>query len=303
MLHHNTPLLESLPLSERAGRRVFLKMDAMQPSGSFKIRGIGHACEQYRARGAQRFLASSGGNAGLAVAYAGRKLGVPVEIVVPETTKLGARRAILAEGATLHIHGTSWNDAHVYAQAMMRPDDRYIHPFEDPLLWDGHSTLIDEVVAAGVRPDAVVLSVGGGGLLCGIVAGLQRHGLHDTVVYAVEPEGANSFAQALAAGKVVEIQHLTSLAVSLGARRVTPRALEVAAQHPVRSIITTDAAAMTAIHRFLRDHRVLVELGCSAALAPIYDQTIPFGDAQTVLAIVCGGMNTSIYLDHLEEAW
>ena len=221
MLHLDTPLLESLPLGELAGRRIYLKMDALQPTGSFKIRGIGYACEYYRAGGAQRFLASSGGNAGLAVAYAGRKLGVPVEIVVPEATKPGARRAILNEGAVLHVHGASWNEAHAFALGMLRPEDRYIHPFDDALLWEGHATLVDEVVAAGVKPDAVVLSVGGGGLLCGVVAGLQRHGLHHATVYAVEPDGADSYAQALLAGKPVEIPRSTTLAVSLSARKVT----------------------------------------------------------------------------------
>ena len=80
-LHHHTPFLISTGLSALAGRRIGLKLDALQPSGSFKLRGVGHACETYRARGAQRFLSSSGGNAGLAVAYAARALGVPAVIV------------------------------------------------------------------------------------------------------------------------------------------------------------------------------------------------------------------------------
>jgi len=278
-------------------------MEALQPSGSFKIRGIGFACEYYRANGAQRFLASSGGNAGLAVAYAGRKLGVPVEIVVPEATKEDARQAIIHEGARLHVYGASWNEAHAHALSMLTPEDRYIHPFDDPLLWEGHASLIDEVLAAGVIPDAVVLSVGGGGLLCGIAAGLERHQLNDTAIYAVEPEGADSFAQALRAGSAVTIERSNTLAVSLGARKVTEQAVEVAKHHPVHSILVSDAAAIQATHHFLRDHRMLVELGCSAALAPIYEGMLDFGTAQNILVVVCGGMNTSLYLDQLKEAW
>ncbi|ANA15325.1 pyridoxal-5'-phosphate-dependent protein beta subunit (plasmid) [Acetobacter pasteurianus NBRC 101655] len=86
-----TPLLESLPLEQLNGTQVWMKMEAAQPSGSFKIRGIGHACEYHYGKGARRFISSSGGNAGLAVAYAGRKLGVPVVVVVPETTSERAR--------------------------------------------------------------------------------------------------------------------------------------------------------------------------------------------------------------------
>ena len=90
-LHIETPLFESRPLSIQAGRSVWLKFDALQPPGSFKIRGIGHACQEYVRRGAKRLISSSGGNAGIAVAYAGRHLSVPVLIVVPETTSELAR--------------------------------------------------------------------------------------------------------------------------------------------------------------------------------------------------------------------
>ena len=86
VLHIETNLLQSRPLSMKAGRSVWLKLEALQPPGSFKIRGVGHACEIYVARGAKKLVSSSGGNAGLAVAYAGRLLGVPVTVVVPETT-------------------------------------------------------------------------------------------------------------------------------------------------------------------------------------------------------------------------
>ncbi|MFM6990478.1 MAG: pyridoxal-phosphate dependent enzyme, partial [Rhodoferax sp.] len=74
-LHIATPLIESRALSSLAGKPVWLKLDALQPPGSFKIRGVGLACQTYLQRGAQRFISSSGGNAGIAVAYAGRKLG------------------------------------------------------------------------------------------------------------------------------------------------------------------------------------------------------------------------------------
>jgi L-serine/L-threonine ammonia-lyase len=303
MLHLHTPLIESLPLSELSGGRIFLKMEALQPSGSFKLRGIGYACEKYRAEGATRFLASSGGNAGIAVAYAGRKLGVPVEIVVPQATKADARRAIVREGAKLHVQGATWNEAHAYALSLLTPQDRYIHPFDDPLLWEGHASLIDEVVADGLRPDAVVLSVGGGGLLCGVVAGLRRHGLGACTVYGIEPEGADSFAQALQAGKAITIERVDTLAVSLGARKVTQQAVECAKSQPVQSLLVNDEAAIRAVHHFLRDHRMLVELGCSVALAPIYEKKLKFERDQNVLVIICGGMNTSLYLDYLTESW
>src|SRR3970282_2783441 len=94
---------------------------------------------------------------------------------------------------------------------------------DDPLIWQGHSTRIDEVVRSGVKPEAVVLSVGGGGLLCGVVEGLCRNGWADVPVIAVETEGADSFARSVRSGRRVELAAITSIATSLGASRVCAR--------------------------------------------------------------------------------
>jgi len=120
-LHIETPLLESRALSVSAGRPVWIKLDALQPPGSFKIRGIGHACETYLNRGAGRFVSSSGGNAGLAVAYAGRQLGVPVTVVVPETTSDKAKALLRLEKAEVRVEGASWQEANAFAQSLIGP--------------------------------------------------------------------------------------------------------------------------------------------------------------------------------------
>lgn len=159
-LHIPTPLIESRPLSLAAGRNIWLKLDALQPCGSFKLRGVGHACEVHYARGARHLVSSSGGNAGLAVAYAGRKLGVPVTVVVPETTTERAKELLRLENAKVLVHGSSWQEANELALTLVGAGDAFIHPFDDPLLWAGHASLVDEVVATGFKPDAVVLSVG-----------------------------------------------------------------------------------------------------------------------------------------------
>ncbi len=162
-LHIETPLFESRALSLRAGRAVWLKVEALQPPGSFKIRGIGYACQEYARGGAKRFISSSGGNAGIAVAYAGRHLSVPVVVVVPQTTTERAKDLIRQEGAEVMVHGASWREANALAMSMVTDADAFLHPFDNPLIWHGHSSLVDEVVLSGLRPEAVVLSVGGGG--------------------------------------------------------------------------------------------------------------------------------------------
>jgi L-serine/L-threonine ammonia-lyase len=293
-LHIETPLVESSALSLCSGRTVLLKLEAMQPPGSFKIRGIGLACREYLRRGARRFISSSGGNAGIAVAYAGRRLSVPVVVVVPETTSEKARALILQESAEVIVHGTSWQEANAFALSLVEKSDAFLHPFDDPLIWRGHASLIDEVATSGVKPGAVVLSVGGGGLLCGVLEGLHRNGWTDVPVIAVETQGADSFAQSVRAGYRVELPAISSIATTLGARKVCEQAFNWSKKHPIRSVVVSDRAAVAACERFLADHRLLVEPACGASLATIYDGLAELDTCKSVLVIVCGGSTTTI---------
>jgi L-serine/L-threonine ammonia-lyase len=293
-LHIETPLFESRALGGGAKRTVWLKLEAMQPPGSFKIRGIGAACQEYGRRGARRFISSSGGNAGIAVAYAGRHLSVPVVVVVPETTTERARALIKQEGAELIVHGTSWHEANSLALSMLEESDAFLHPFDDPLIWQGHASLVDEVVQSGVTPDAVVLSVGGGGLLSGVIEGLHRNGWDDVPVIAVETEGADSLARSMQAGERVELPAITSIATSLGARQICENAFNRAAKHPVRSVVVTDAAAVSACQQFISDHRVVVEPACGASLAAVYDGAPELAEFRSILVVVCGGVTATV---------
>ncbi len=293
-LHIETPVIRSPSLGRARQQEVWLKLDALQPTGSFKIRGIGAACETYAAAGQKRFVSSSGGNAGIAVAYAGEQLGLPVTVVVPSTASGRARTLIRRHGAELVVHGDVWDVANAHAMSLVDESATLIHPFDDPLLWPGHATMIDEVARSGLVPDAVVVSVGGAGLFSGVVEGMRRQGWHDVPVVAVETEGAASFAAALKAGGPVTLPAITSLATSLGARRVCDRALELAAQQPVESVVVSDRAAVDACLRFLDEHRILVEPACGASLAALDSASAVLARARRVLVIVCGGVTADI---------
>jgi L-serine/L-threonine ammonia-lyase len=293
-MHITTPLIESRALSLHLGKPVWLKMEAMQPPGSFKIRGIGLACATYQQSGAQRFISSSGGNAGIAVAYAGRRLGVPVVVVVPETTTERAKALIAQEGAQLIVHGASWLEANAMAQSLVGARDAFLHPFDDPLLWQGHASLVDEIVAANVKPGVIVLSVGGGGLLSGVCEGLQRNGWGDVPVLAMETEGAASLAGAMQAKERITLPAISSLATSLGARQVCERAFDLSQQHAIYSALVSDKAAVSACLRFADDHRVVVEPACGAALAAVYERVSALDVYDAVLVVVCGGVTATL---------
>ncbi|WP_375743610.1 pyridoxal-phosphate dependent enzyme [Corallococcus interemptor] len=301
-LHLQTPYVRSRAASRRLGKDVLLKLEAMQPSGSFKLRGVGAVCEARRAAGARRFVSSSGGNAGIAVAYSGRELGVPVLVVVPESTSTRARDLIRLEGAELIVHGASWAEANTFAQSVIGAHDAFVHPFDEPLLWQGHSTMVDEMAAAGPKPDAVVLAVGGGGLLCGVLEGMARNGWGDVPVVAVETRGADCYARSVAQGRPIELPAIESVATSLGAKRPCDAAMEWSTRHEIENLVVSDAAAVAASLRFLDEHRILVEPACGAALAALDAASSVLAAASRIAVIVCGGVTAPVeYLQALSS--
>lgn len=298
-LHCETPLLPHRALSVLLGKKVWLKMDNLQPSGSFKLRGIGLLCQRSVAAGATHLICPSGGNAGFAAAVAGVSLGVRTTVIVPATTPSSVCRAIAALGAAVLVHGDVWDEANAEAlRCCVRPGAVYIPPFDHPDIWDGNATVIDEAVAQaaanGAHFDAVVCSVGGGGLLCGVLEGLHRNGLPEVPVLAVETEGAASYAAALQAGAPVTLGSITSVASSLGARRVAQAAVDWRLRHDIRSVIVTDAQAVDACTRFADDARALVEPACGAALAAGYQALATLDAFSAPLFIVCGGIGIDL---------
>jgi L-serine/L-threonine ammonia-lyase len=292
-IHVQTPLIESDAFST-SGQRVWLKLEALQPSGSFKLRGVGHACETHASRGASRLLSSSGGNAGLAVAHAGRRLGLPVLVVVPESTLEWPKTLMRRQGAEVVVHGKSWLEANEYLLCLRQPTDAFIHPFDDQLLWDGHASMIHEAAAQGPRPDASVLSVGGGGLMCGVLQGMHAVGWADVPRVAVETIGADSLHAAVQADQLVTLDAINSIATSLGARRVSEQAFDWTKRHEVISTTVSDVAALQACFEFEREHRLVVEPACGAALAAVLSRSTPvLRSAANVLVIVCGGVCTT----------
>ncbi|MBN1221215.1 MAG: pyridoxal-phosphate dependent enzyme [Anaerolineae bacterium] len=294
-LHLLTPVFENPAINQRLNKRIFLKMECYQPVGSFKIRGIGALCQEAVRSGITHLVCSSGGNAGYAAAYAGRMLQAKVTVVVPETTSTMARERIRSEGAEVIVHGRAWDEANTFALELVKAvQGAYIHPFDHPTIWQGHASMINEVVAQCPKPDVLVVSVGGGGLLCGILEGLHRNCWADVPVLAVETEGADSFAASVAAGQLATLPQISSIATTLGAKQVTPKLLEWAGRHQITPLVVTDRSAVEACLNFANDLRVVVEPACGASLTVLYDHGEAIKEAESVLAIVCGGAGVTI---------
>ncbi|KAM6166388.1 L-serine dehydratase/L-threonine deaminase [Erethizon dorsatum] len=304
-LHVRTPLRDSMALSKVAGTSVYLKMDSAQPSGSFKIRGIGHLCKTWAEWGCEHFVCSSAGNAGLAAAYAARKLGIPATIMVPSTTPSLTIQRLKDEGSIVKVVGETLDEAFELAKALAKnnPGWVYVPPFDDPLIWKGHTSVVRELKEAlSAKPGAIVLLVGGGGLLCGVVQGLQEVGWGDVPIIAMETIGAHSFHAATTAGKLVTLPKITSIAKALGVNTVGAQALKLFQEHPIFSEVISDQEAVAAIEKFVDDEKILVEPACGAALAAVYSHVVGRlqgeGKLQaplpSLVIIVCGGSNISL---------
>ncbi|KAJ3168134.1 hypothetical protein HDU87_001215 [Geranomyces variabilis] len=317
-LHIVSPLLDAPELARRHGiKHLFVKNEVVQPSGSFKIRGIGYHIARQLALHPElkQVVSSSGGNAGMAATVAARKLGLTAVVFVPTTTPLTMAQRIEAAGAQVIVAGNVWDEAHASAteHVSKQPPGTalLVHPFEGADIWEGHSTIIDEIsrqLPRGVVPDAVVCVVGGGGLLSGIIRGLERcysAQQQRPIVVAVETAGADSYAAAIAAGgdKPVALTGITSIAKTLGALQVSPEALAARTrygQRNVRSLVVTDRQAVAAAIAFADDFRLLVEASCGAGLALAYgpDELLRVVPELTpdscVVFIGCGGALVSL---------
>ncbi len=298
MLHISTPLLLHPGLSTPQ-RRIWLKLENLQPSGSFKLRGIGLLCEQAAGAGKHGVVCASGGNAGFATAFAAARLGLSAHIIVPETTPSMTRDRIAALGAKVTVHGDVWDASNLLALSLAdaQPETlEYVPAFDHPVLWEGHSTMVDEILADCPDVDAVVTSVGGGGLLAGLLAGLTRHQRTDCRIVACETQGAASFAAALKAGRPVTLDKIDTVASCLGAAKVAAWPVNAIQSFTHASVVLSDAEALLGVVRYAEDFRQLVEPACGVSLALAYLDHPSIASAHDVVIIVCGGVSVSAAL-------
>lgn len=298
-LHIISPLSHSISLSKHLGVPVYLKLDAVQPASSFKIRGLGLCCwRAVNQRNAQHLICSSAGNAGYAVAYSARMLQVKATIVVPVNTNPAlVERLQELEGANVVLHGRHWSEADVVARQLVAedPTSAYIPPFDHPDIWEGNSTVVTELPkqfeAMGINkpPGLIVCVVGGGGLLCGITEGLRRNGWDKVPILAVETEGAASYQSALL-GKG-PLTKINTIARTLATSYVCEKAVQEAQNFQIKSCLVSDAEAAKATINFMNQNRLLVEASCGAGLAALYEKKPELMQFQpeSIVVIVCGG--------------
>ncbi|KAM0714116.1 hypothetical protein Q7P37_011080 [Cladosporium fusiforme] len=317
-----TPTIESVNLSKAAGCRVFLKLENLQPSGSFKSRGVGnyisHKYTSATNPEAVHFYCSSGGNAGLAAVLAAHHVGRKCTVVVPSIINADMIQKVRNLGADdVIVHGATWKHADAYLRETVMEEGRrrgqepiYVPPFDHELIWDGHSTMVDEIFEdmaledEQLTPSAIICSCGGGGLFNGIVRGLRSHPERKTTVVVTETAGADSLGQSLANGQHTTLPGITSEATSLGAVRVCEEtfnlAIEGTQNGSVKNAVLSDAAAAMGCWQLADQENILTELSCGVNIAMCYDGRLEatlgrkLRPEDTIVIVVCGGRNVTL---------
>jgi len=297
-----SPCPESAALSDLTGARVFCKLDYLQKTGSFKERGARNALlllpPDRRTRGV---IAASAGNHALALACHGRELGIPVTVVMPRFAPLIKVATCRRYGAQVILHGANFAEAKAQADAVADAQGlAYIHGFDDPAVIAGQGTMALELLDQVPDLDAVIVPIGGAGLVAGVALATKslRPGVQ---VIGVEAEKMPSFTQSLAAGCVTPCPAQPTLADGLATTRPGNNAFAIARDRVDRVVQVSEDVIALSILRLLELEKSVVEGAAAATLAALLSGQLPELRGQRVALLLCGGNIDPLVLSRVIE--
>jgi threonine dehydratase len=274
------------------GRQVFLALEFMQHTGSFKARGAQNFLQAHRDAGTLPDVGvtiASGGNAGLACAWAARQQGVPATVFLPATAPAVKVARLRSYGAEVRLVGTEYAEAQAAcAEFAAATGALASHAYDHPLIAAGAGTLLEEIRARVPGLDTVVVAVGGGGLYAGVATAARHHGIRTV---PVEPLHCRALGAAVEAGRPVDVTVDSVAADSLGARRATAMALHAARQDGARPLTVPDDGIVRARQELWDHHRLAVEHAAAtayAAVLPSPDTGEPLVEGERIAVVLCG---------------
>ncbi|GAA4889150.1 threonine/serine dehydratase [Streptomyces coeruleoprunus] len=266
---------------------VWFALEFLQHTGSFKARGALNFLRAHHEAGTlpdAGVTIASGGNAGLACAWAARLQGIRATVFLPATAPAVKVARLRAYGADVRLVGSAYAEALAACEEFARTTGALAsHAYDHPLVAAGAGTLLGEILQRLPGLDTVIVSVGGGGLFAGVATAAHHHGIRTV---AVEPDHCRALDAALAAGRPVDVTVDSVAADALGAARVSTAALHAARHYDVRTLTVPDAAIVRARRALWDDHRLAVEHAAATALAGL----AAYGPAagEKVAVVLCG---------------
>lgn len=285
-----SPCAPSIPLSDLTGMEIFSKLDNLQRTGSFKERGARTALSQLSAEQRKRgVIAASAGNHAQALAYQGKLLGIPATVVMPKFAPLIKVNTSQKLGATVVLDGKDFGEAKARAHEIAKEKGlAYIDGYDDPAIIAGQGTMGLEIVEQVPDLDAVVVPVGGGGLIAGVSLAVKTLRPKAKIV-AVEAENVASFSAALEAGKVTKIRTCPTLADGLAIPQVGANAFEIAKKHVDLAVTVTEEEIALAILRLIELEKTVVEGAAATPLAACMSGKLKDLAGKRVVLLLCGG--------------
>ena len=287
---HRTPLDRSTTFAEMSGAAtVGLKLENMQRTGSFKIRGAYNKMARLPAEARERgVIASSAGNHAQGVALAGRLCDVETTIVVPEVTPAAKIAATRGYGAEVVVEGDIYEES--YRHALDRAEEtgaEFVHPFDDSDVIAGQGTVGLELIEQFPELDTVLVAVGGGGLISGVATVLKAHDPEIRVV-GVQPEGAAHAGPSLERGEIHELEGVDTVAEGIADTRLLERTFAVVREH-VDDVVTVSDDDMAAAVALLAERaKTVAEAAGAAPVAALVSGAADVAD-EHVAAVVSGG--------------
>ncbi len=284
-----TPVLRGEALSKATGAEIFLKLENLQHTGSFKVRGAYNRIANLTQDEANAgVICASAGNHAQGVALAAREQNVNATICMPEDAPISKVQATRDLGGNVILHGENYNAAYDHARSLeTKHGYAFVHAYDDPLVVAGQGTLGLELLDQLDHIDTVLIGVGGGGLLAGIATAI-KHETPDTRVIGIEPQGANALSMSLQKGNKVTLDTVDTIADGLATRSCGTIAYDTA-QHLVDDVISVDDDAIAhAILTLLETEKTVVEGAGAVGPAALLEGTLNVRN-ETVACIISGG--------------
>ena len=283
-----TPLVTSRSLGERLGAVAYLKLENLQRTGSFKVRGAVNAMSRLGpAARAAGVVTMSAGNAAQAIAYAGRAAGVRVTVVMPETaprTKIEATRGYGAE----ILFAAEMTQLLPLVKELEAKGLHFLHPFDDDDVIAGHASLGLEILEDLPEVDLVVVPVGGGGLISGVALGIKTKRPQARII-GVQPDGAQAVRLALDAGHPVRLERVSTVADGLAAPFAGERNLEIIRRDVDDVVVVSDDVILDGLRFLVTRARIVTEPAGAAAVGALLGGAVKARPGELVVAIVSGG--------------
>jgi threonine dehydratase len=294
-----TPLIYSPRFSREIGGEVYLKLENLQKTGSFKIRGALYKILNHRGEiGPRGVVAVSAGNHAQGVALAARQAGVPATLVMPEKSSLAKQEATRSYGGRVVLRGRDLGEALPWAERMATEGYTFIHPFDDAEIMAGQGTIGLEILRELPRPDLILASVGGGGLIGGLATAVKAL-RPETLIFGVQSAACPSARRSRDAGKPMAVDPDQTIADGIAVPQPGRLTFPLIQTLVDEILLADEGAIIEAILTLLERKRILAEGAGAAPVAALPQTAARLGPGKTVVLVISGGNIDLPWLDRV----